>query len=96
MSRSIRYKKIANQIANLVCDKQVAYGDSFGKSGEILKLFYPNGVKPESYRDMLSMIRVIDKLMRIATDKHAFEESPWLDICGYALLAVEAETRQKS
>ena len=34
------------------------------------------------------MVRVIDKMFRIATDKDAFGESPWRDICGYAILGI--------
>ena len=38
--------------------------------------------------DMLAITRVIDKLFRIATKKDAFGESPWRDICGYAILGI--------
>jgi hypothetical protein len=45
-------------------------------------------VKPEQYGDLLAITRVIDKLFRLATKKNAFGESPWRDICGYALLGI--------
>lgn len=85
------YHKFANEIANLVCDKQKAYGDSFGKSGKILRLLYPEGISPDKMDDALTIVRIIDKLFRIATCKEAFDESPWRDIVGYALLAVVRE-----
>lgn len=82
------YQKNAKEIADLVTEKNKAYGDSFNASGIILKILYPNGVKSEDYKTLLAITRVIDKLFRIATDEGAFREEPWKDICGYALLMV--------
>lgn len=81
-----KYEKAGSDIGSLIQKKNEAYGSSFEKSGEIIKILYPNGVQPEQYADMLAMTRVIDKLFRIATDKDAFGESPWKDIAGYAIL----------
>lgn len=81
-------KQVAVNLADLVIEKQIAYGDSFGKSGQIMAVLYPDGVKPEQMSDMLTIVRVIDKLFRIANKKDAFGESPWRDIMGYSLLAV--------
>lgn len=85
---TIDYVSLARTIGELVQTKQQAYGDSFGKSGEVLKLLYPNGVKVAQYRDMLAITRILDKLFRIATDRDALGESPYRDIAGYALLGV--------
>ncbi len=82
------YEVIGAEVGRLVTKKQAAYGDSFGKAGEFLRLVYPHGVPSEKYDDMLAVVRVFDKLMRIATDKDALGEDPWQDICGYALLAI--------
>ena len=83
-----KFISIANSVGELVQEKNKAYGDSFAKSQEIVKILFPDGVKPEQYRDMLAITRVIDKLFRIATKKDAFGESPWRDICGYAILGI--------
>tara|TARA_Y100000310_G_scaffold332643_1_gene408615 strand:- start:486 stop:773 length:288 start_codon:yes stop_codon:yes gene_type:complete len=80
------YKKIGSDIGKLVQEKNEAYGDSFGQACEILKVLYPDGIQPEQYRDVLAITRVVDKLFRLATKKGAFGESPWKDICGYAIL----------
>jgi hypothetical protein len=91
------FDRIGREIGALVTEKNKAYGDSFMKSGEYLKLLYPNGIKPEQYRDALGLIRDFDKSMRIATRKDAFCESPWRDKAGYAILGVagdEVETQQ--
>lgn len=81
------YQSVADTMVALVVDKQAAYGDSFGKAGRVLKEMYPDGIPVECYDDALTVVRVIDKLFRVATSKHAFGESPWRDILGYALLA---------
>jgi len=78
----------ALSVAELVSEKNAAYGDSFSRSGEVLKILYPSGVRPDQYGDMLALVRVIDKQFRIAAKKDAFGESPWRDILGYALLSV--------
>ncbi|HOI38229.1 MAG TPA: hypothetical protein PLU95_09260 [Syntrophales bacterium] len=82
------YQKIGAEIGSLVAVKQAAYGDSFGKSGEILKILYPNGISPEQFDDALCLTRIIDKLFRIATDRDALGEDPYRDIAGYCLLAI--------
>lgn len=87
-----KYQAIANSIGKLVDEKNKAYGDSFNKSGEFLKILYPSGIKPEQYGDMLGVVRMFDKLMRIATFKDAFGENPWRDCAGYAILKCENGT----
>jgi hypothetical protein len=82
------YAQIGSDIGKLVTEKQAAYGDSFSKAGQILRVYFPNGIKPEQYDSVLTFARVIDKMFRAATDEKAFGESPWKDIAGYALLEV--------
>lgn len=79
--------KSAADLVALLVEKQKAYGDSFEKAGGVLEILYPDGAKLEQYTDMLAITRVIDKLFRIANRKDAFQESPWKDIAGYALLS---------
>jgi|TARA_R110000824_G_scaffold72530_1_gene185035 hypothetical protein len=85
------YSHLGTTIGRLVEEKDQAYGSSFQRSQEILKILYPEGVQPDQYCDMLGMIRVIDKLFRIANRKEAFGENPWQDIAGYGLLGVANE-----
>jgi len=84
----VDYVKVANEIGALVAEKNQAYGDSFGQASKILEVLYPNGIPVEGYRDALAVVRVIDKLFRLANKKDAFGESPWRDICGYAILGI--------
>tara|TARA_R110000824_G_scaffold346690_1_gene533512 strand:- start:94 stop:429 length:336 start_codon:yes stop_codon:yes gene_type:complete len=89
------YSQLGTTVGRLVEEKDQAYGSSFQRSQEILKILYPDGVQPDQYCDMLGMIRVIDKLFRIANRKEAFGESPWQDIAGYGLLGVANEMDEK-
>jgi len=88
----IDYAVIGRSIGEVVQKKNNAYGDSFKKSGDILKILYPDGIPHREYKTLLTVTRIIDKLFRIATDSTAFDEDPWRDICGYAILMTgEAE-----
>ena len=90
------YSKLGCEIGKVVNAKQKAYGDSFGKVGDLLRNIYPDGVKPEQYDDMLTIVRLFDKIFRIANKKDAFGESPYIDIAGYAILgAARDEVKAK-
>jgi len=91
------FEETAERIGKLVAEKNVAYGSSFSQAHKILEVLYPQGIAPHQFTDALAIIRVVDKLFRIATKKDAFGESPWQDIAGYAILGVvkaENESRQ--
>ena len=84
-------REVASSMSSLVIEKRRAYGDSFTKSGEILSILYPDGVPPEAFSDMLAIVRILDKLVRISTSAgfaDVMNESPWKDICGYAMLGI--------
>ena len=89
------FEEQAEKIGKLVAEKDAAYGSSFSEAHHILKVLYPKGIHPEQYTDALAIIRVIDKLFRIANKKDAFGESPWQDITGYGILGV-INARQKT
>lgn len=93
--RELTFESVAREVAALVTEKNAAYGDSFAKCGEFLRLLFPDGLQPAQYRDALGLVRVFDKMMRIANRKDAFGEDPWRDILGYALLAVTRAEQEK-
>lgn len=78
-------KKKMKKLRKLVSEKNKAYGDSIGSSKKIFDLYYPNGISPKQYSDVLLVVRILDKLSRIATAKRAFKEDAWQDLAGYAL-----------
>jgi hypothetical protein len=69
----------------LVSEKNKAYGDSITSSEKIFTILYPKGIKVEQYKDILLVIRILDKISRIANDKEAFGEDAFEDIVGYAI-----------
>lgn len=87
------YKDIGSEIGSLVEEKNKAYGSAFAKSEQILRVLYPEGISPDQYTDVLATVRILDKLFRIATNKKAFNEEPWTDIAGYAILGVHKEQK---
>lgn len=83
-----KYHDAAKEVADLVTTKNEKYGDSFNKAGAVMRQLYPDGVTPAQLDDALVIVRILDKLFRIATAKDAFGENPYADICGYALLGM--------
>lgn len=91
----MNYQDKGAEIGALVDRKNKPYGNSFTKSHTILKILYPQAIEPSQYGDMLAIIRIIDKMFRIATQKDAFGENPWQDIAGYAILKSVKEEEEK-
>lgn len=89
------FRRIAREIGDLVAKKNAAYGNAFNTAGEALRLLYPEGIRPEQYDDALAVVRIWDKLMRIATARDALGESPFRDIAGYGLLGTERVERAR-
>jgi len=86
----MKYENIGREIGQLVDEKQKAYGRAFQITPRIFRILYPNGIKPEQYDDMLTLVRIMDKIVRISNgDKWVFSESPYRDIAGYGLLGTE-------
>lgn len=81
------YEVLGTSIGMLVDKKQLQYGDSFHKSVDVLKIFYPNGIKPEDYQNLLTVVRIVDKLFRVTSGNQG-DESAFTDIAGYGLLGI--------
>jgi hypothetical protein len=81
------FERIAGEVGRLVTEKDAAYGSAIAGVKGHLALLFPNGIRPEQYRDLGLIVRTLDKLSRIATRKNAFGESPWRDVAGYAVVA---------
>lgn len=81
-----QFDRIAKEIGALVTEKNAAYGNSFAKTDVFLNILFPDGIRPAQYGDALALVRIFDKMMRIATNKDALGESPYRDIAGYGIL----------
>lgn len=88
-----RFSKIAEEIGDVVELKNRAYGNAINDTEGFLKLLYPNGITEDKYHSVGLLIRMWDKMKRIASDAEAFGESPFMDIAGYAILGEEASRR---
>lgn len=94
MTTTTSILELAQEVGKLVELKDKAYGNAFDLAGQFLKLLYPDGATPEQFPDMLCLVRIFDKMKRIATNKEAFSESPYSDIIGYALLGLRRSQRE--
>jgi hypothetical protein len=83
------FQEIGKLLGELVTIKNEKYGDSFKDSASFLELLYPDGIQPDQYMDMLALVRMFDKIKRIATDKDALGESPFSDLAGYSILGIK-------
>lgn len=90
------FRRLGKEVGELVAQKNEAYGNSFSTAGEALRLLYPDGIRSNQYSDALAIVRVWDKMMRIATDRDAMGESPYRDIAGYGLLGAERAERERA
>jgi hypothetical protein len=90
-----RFLPIAQQIGDLVEEKNAAYGSSFEKSGAALRILYPAGIATAQMDDALLLARIWDKMQRIATDRDALGESPYRDIAGYGILGAALHESRK-
>lgn len=87
-----KYTELAEQIGNLVDQKNAAYGSSFDQAGDFLKLLYPDGIPVDSYTDALCIVRIFDKLKRLGNagnlPANEGKIDAWKDIIGYGLLGL--------
>jgi hypothetical protein len=99
LEKTDRLRELATGLGDLLADKQAQYGDSVGATSEILRQLYPDGITPENYDGLQLVVRILDKLKRVATHglgNDLGRENPMLDVAGYGLLAVELAERRRS
>lgn len=94
MQEPSEFEVVAREVGELTTQKNSAYGDAVRKTEEILRIMYPDGVPSYKIGDMLLLVRILDKMIRISCgDPAAFDESPYRDIAGYGVLgaAIDAD-----
>jgi len=90
-----KFNDIAESIGRLVAQKNARYGDSAGRTAKLLKVLWPDGIPPTSYDDAQLIIRILDKLNRLAAGDRTARLDAWRDITGYGVLGVEQSERTK-
>jgi hypothetical protein len=79
------YKDIGTRIGQLVDDKNAQYGDSINSTAEFLRLLFPNGITPDHFAHVGIMVRIWDKVKRVAAGNKG-NENAYEDIAGYGIL----------
>lgn len=75
------------KVTKITAEKNLAYGDSAVVTEGILRNLFPDGIPVEKYRNALLIVRVQDKMVRLAQgEPGAFEEDEWEDVAGYGIL----------
>ena len=87
------YQEIASNLTSLLEKKEKAYGNAFSIAPEILKILYPDGIEPYQYDNLLTITRILDKIVRITNEDTS--EDPWFDIAGYCFLAMRATNAKR-
>lgn len=82
------FKAIGAEIGAKTADKNRKYGDSAGKTGAMFRVIFPDGIPVSAYDDVLLLVRILDKVVRVATGAPDDEESPYSDLAGYGLIGV--------
>ena len=82
----LELESISRDVVGVVKEKNREYGSAFQKVSEILTILFPNGIPTNKYHDVAILIRVLDKVCRIASanDKDVKKDA-WLDLTGYGL-----------
>jgi len=85
--KKVDVRSVACDVVVVVEEKNREYGSAFQKVSEILNILFPNGIPTSKYHDVAILVRVLDKICRIASanDKNVKKDA-WLDITGYGLL----------
>jgi hypothetical protein len=94
------FHEIAALQADLLEKKDRAYGSSFNKTADHLKILFPDGIVDDQYQHMMFIIRVLDKLARIANSSLLPPEEgcldAYLDINGYSILGIKKILDEKA
>lgn len=98
VSKPTYFEELGTKTGKLVDEKQLAYGDSVGKTFDLMKIYLQNWRNedgtytiPESLlKHILLQVRIIDKQNRIFNnpDGDLMEENPYSDTVGYGMLGV--------
>lgn len=82
------FQDAAKMVANVLTEKNASYGDATTVTASIAKLLWSEGIPVSQLDEALVVIRMLDKLCRIAKGTKFANEDAWLDLAGYALLVL--------
>lgn len=79
------HETTGQKIGELVDEKNRQYGNAINDTEDFLRLLYPDGIPTGHYHQVGVIVRVWDKLKRIANGNQGNEDA-WQDIAGYGIL----------
>jgi len=92
------YEKLGNDIKPIVEKLESDYGHSLGETKEILKMMYPNGVNQEQLGDVVSIVRMLDEMFKVARIDGAVSDENrdevWKEMIAKAFATVAQEQFQ--
>jgi hypothetical protein len=86
-----KFETVGTSIGSLVDEKNTAYGNAVNKLSDLLTSFYPDGIKPVHYKSLGVIVRILDKLRRIANNPSGDNKDNWNDIAGYSILMLGSD-----
>ncbi len=78
-----QFEELAKEVAQLVDQKNVEYGNCYTVAPELLKLFAPDGISPDKYNDIAILLRLVEKIKRGFGGE--ISRDLWQDIVGLGL-----------
>lgn len=81
----MNYKEVGSSIGHIVDQKNKQYGNAINDTEDFLRLLYPCGIAPSDYKNIGILVRIFDKIKRIANGNKG-DENAYMDIAGYAIL----------
>lgn len=91
------YHPFTQDLDLMIARKNASYGDSVGKSAQMLAVVCPNGIPSKIFHRAHLLIRIMDKVCRLFSPTITTNEAidAWKDIAGYSRLAIGLEERQE-
>lgn len=90
MATTNRYMDMAIAVADMVAQKQLHYGNSVERTGQLLAALYPTGIPVDAYPQALLLVRMLDKMCRLAHGEGGETRlDAWRDLMGYALIGLD-------
>jgi len=87
------YEGLGAHVGAVVDRKNAEYGNSINDTAAFLTALFPQGIPVDAYNDVGLLVRLFDKMKRIANGNQG-EENAWKDLVGYALLGYECSRRE--
>lgn len=81
----MKFEKVGQDIGKLVDKKNSQYGSAFEKVDQIMAILYPNGISVPQLKNASILVRILDKVVRVANGNQG-EENAFNDLAGYGIL----------